>query len=131
MNHPFLKKMGIMTFDTNQQQSAIISPHKCMQCHSSERCLFSLEKNLWHRILYVNKKHVPLKSYSLKKKRIDSVNQILILSIKSWGTKKKLHKLITKIYWPELGIGRFRVYIILILTNSIILTYNFYQMMKN
>ena len=35
----------------------------------------------------------------------------MILSIKSWGTKKKLHKTVTQIYWPELKTARFHVYI--------------------
>ena len=33
------------------------------------------------------------------------------MSIKSWGTKKKLHKAESQIYWPELQIGRFHMYI--------------------
>ena len=36
--------MEILIFDTHQQLSAIISPFKFMQCHSSEGCLFTLEK---------------------------------------------------------------------------------------
>ena len=34
----------------------------------------------------------------------------MILLSKSWGTKKKSNKPATKIYWPELQNGRFRVY---------------------
>ena len=33
-----------MTFDTHQQLFAIISPYEYMKHHSSEGCLFSLEK---------------------------------------------------------------------------------------
>ena len=64
--------MEILIFDTHRRLSAIISPFKFMQRHSSEGCLFTLE------ITYdvANKKQVPLKSYSLEI-RIDSVNQIL------------------------------------------------------
>ena len=36
--------MEIITFDTHLQLSAIISPYKYAQQHSSEGCLFSLEK---------------------------------------------------------------------------------------
>ena len=35
----------------------------------------------------------------------------MILSIKSWGTKKKLCKPVTKIYWPEIQTRRLCVYI--------------------
>ena len=35
----------------------------------------------------------------------------MILSIKSWGTKKKLPKPVMDKYWPELQTGRFRAYI--------------------
>ena len=38
--------MEIITFDTHLQLSAIISPYKYAQQHSSEGCLFSLEKNI-------------------------------------------------------------------------------------
>ena len=65
--------MDIMTFDTHQQLSAISSPYKYTQCHSSDS-LWNLEKTC--DILEANKKQVPLKSYS-PKIRIDSVNQIL------------------------------------------------------
>ena len=36
--------MEILIFDTHQQLSAIISPYEFTQHHSSEGCLFSLEK---------------------------------------------------------------------------------------
>ena len=52
--------------------------------------MFTLEKNLWSRLLESNKKQIPLKSFCLEI-RIDS------LSIKSWRTKKKLNKLVTSI----------------------------------
>ena len=71
-------------------------------------------------MLKANKKQVPLKNYSLKI-RINSYFQRialkanlllqLILSIKSWGTKKNLHKPVIQIYWPELQTWRFRVHI--------------------
>ena len=75
--------MEIFIFDTHWQLSTIIAPYKFTQCHSSEGCLFLSEKTC-DRVLEANKKQVPLKSYSLKKE--------LILPIKSWRTKKKLHK---------------------------------------
>ena len=40
----FFKRMEIMTFDTQQQLSAIISPYKLLLCHSRKGCLFSLEQ---------------------------------------------------------------------------------------
>ena len=39
--------MEILIFDTHWQFSAIISPYKLTQCHSSEGYLFLTEKNLW------------------------------------------------------------------------------------
>ena len=63
-------------FDTHQRLSAVTSPFKFMQHHSSEGCLFTLEKTCDIRVLEANKKQVPLKIYSLEI-RIDSVNQIL------------------------------------------------------
>ena len=75
-NHPFFKRIEILIFDTHQQLSAIISPHKFVQCHSSGNLLIFIGKNLWFRVLEANKKQVPPKSYSLKI-RIDSVKQIL------------------------------------------------------
>ena len=35
-NHPFFKRMEIMTLDTHRQLFAIISPYKCMQRYSSK-----------------------------------------------------------------------------------------------
>ena len=67
--------MEILIFDTRRPLSAIISPFKFTQRHSSESCLFTLEKTC-DRVLEANEKQVPLKSYSLEI-RIDSVNQIL------------------------------------------------------
>ena len=67
--------MEILIFDTHWQLSAIISPFKFMQHHSSEDCLFTSKKTC-DVVLEANKKQVPLKSYSLEL-RIDSVNQIL------------------------------------------------------
>ena len=49
-----------MTYDTHQQLSAIISPYKYIQSHSSEGCLFWSEKNFWRRVLEANKKEVIL-----------------------------------------------------------------------
>ena len=43
-NQPFFKKMEILIFDTLRPLSAIISPFQFTQRHSSERCLFTLEK---------------------------------------------------------------------------------------
>ena len=63
--------MEILIFDTHQWLSAIISPYKLMQRHSSEGYLFSSEKTL-----EANKKQVPLKNHFLEIK-ISSVNQIL------------------------------------------------------
>ena len=45
--------------------------------------LIFIGKNLWRRVSEANKKQVSLKTYSLKYE--------FLLSIKSWGTKKKLH----------------------------------------
>ena len=67
--------MEILIFDTQWQLSAMISPFKFIQRHSSEGCLFTSEKTC-DIVLEANKKQVPLKSYSLEI-RIDSVNQIL------------------------------------------------------
>ena len=61
--------MKILIFDTHRRVSAIISPFKFMQCHSSE------EANKKH-MLEANKKQVRLKSYSVEM-RTDSINQIL------------------------------------------------------
>ena len=72
---PFCKRMEIMRFDTHQRVSAIVSPYKCTQYHSSEGCLFS-SKNLWHGISEGKKKQIPQKSNFLKV-RIDSLYQIL------------------------------------------------------
>ena len=41
---PFFKRMEILIFDTHWRPSAIISPYKFTQRHSSEDCLFSVEK---------------------------------------------------------------------------------------
>ena len=43
-NQPFFKRIEILIFDTNQPLSIIISPFQFIQCHSSEGCLFTLEK---------------------------------------------------------------------------------------
>ena len=103
--------MEIITFDTQQRLSTIISPHKYTQRHSNEGCLSS-SKNLWRRLLEANRRQVPLKSYSLRV-RIDSVDQIS-------RNKEKAHKPnITSKYWPESQTGRFHVYI------------HVYQMIKN
>ena len=67
--------MEILIFDTHRPLSAIISPFQFTQHHSSEGCLFTLEKTC-DVVLEANKKQVPLKSYSLEI-GIDSVNQIL------------------------------------------------------
>ena len=42
---PLLLKMEIMKFDTRRRISAVISPYKCTQRHSSEGFLFSSETN--------------------------------------------------------------------------------------
>ena len=76
LNQTFFKRMEILIFDNHWSLSAIISPFQFTQCHASEGCLFTSEKNLEGRVLEADKKQVPLKSYSLKT-RIDSVNQIL------------------------------------------------------
>ena len=44
LTREFSKKMEVMIFDTHQRLSAIIPPYKYTQHHSSESCLFSLEK---------------------------------------------------------------------------------------
>ena len=67
--------MEILIFNTHRRLSAIISPFKFTQRHSSEGCLFTSEKTC-DVVLEANKKQVPLKSYSLEI-RIDPVNQIL------------------------------------------------------
>ena len=41
---PFFKRMKILIFDTHWPLSAIISPFQFTQRHSSEGCLFTLEK---------------------------------------------------------------------------------------
>ena len=43
-NQPFFKIKDILIFDTNCKLSAIISPFQFTQHHSSEGCLFTLEK---------------------------------------------------------------------------------------
>ena len=43
-NQPFFKRMEILMFDTHLPFSAIISPFQFTQGHSSESCLFTLEK---------------------------------------------------------------------------------------
>ena len=75
-NYPFFKEMEILTFDTHQPLSVVISPYKYMQRHSSESCLFSTGK-ICNVVSEASKKQVLLKSNSLKI-RIDSVNQILM-----------------------------------------------------
>ena len=45
-------------------------------------------RNLWHRVLEANKKHIPLKRYSLEI-RIDSVNKILRNKEKVKWTRNK------------------------------------------
>ena len=74
-SQPFIKRMEILIFDTHWLFSAKISPSQFTQQHSSDACLFTLEKTC-DRVLEANKKQVPLKSYSLEI-RIDSVNQFL------------------------------------------------------
>ena len=44
VNQSFFKRMEILLFDTHQRLSAIISPFKFTQRHSSEGCLFMSEK---------------------------------------------------------------------------------------
>ena len=60
--------MEILIFDTHRRQ-VYAAPFQW-------RLLIYIGKNLWRRVLEVNKKQVPLKSYSLEI-RVDSVNQIL------------------------------------------------------
>ena len=79
--------MEILIFDTHQLLSAIIYPFQW-------RLQIYIGKNLWHRVLEVNKKQVPLKSYSLEI-RIDSVNQILKNKEKAKYTRNK--SMLTKI----------------------------------
>ena len=64
-------------------------------------------KNLWRKVLEASNNNnnntiIIINSYSLKNWFCQS---------KLERTKKKLHKPVTLIYWPELQIGTFRVYI--------------------
>ena len=86
--------MEILTFDTHWQLSAITSPFKFTQQHSSKGCLCTSEKNLRHRVLEASKKQVPVKSYSLEI-RTDSVNQIF--KNKEKGTKIRNVSILTRI----------------------------------
>ena len=65
--------MDNLISDTHQRFSAIISPFKFTQRHSSEACLFSSEKTCDMSVR--SQYEVLLKSYSLKLKI--SVNQTL------------------------------------------------------
>ena len=88
-NHPFFKRMEIITFDTHRRLFAIISPYEYMQRHSSESCLFLSEKACdvhWKK---------PLRNKFLWKAIF--WKKELILSIKSWETKKKLNKPVTNL----------------------------------
>ena len=67
--------MEILIFDTHQRLSAIISPFKFMQHHSSEDCLFTLEKTC--DVLEANKKQVPLNQFcqsNLEEQRKSYIN---------------------------------------------------------
>ena len=70
--------MEMVRFDTHQRLSAIITPFKYIQCHSSEDYLFSSKKNLWRRLLEANKRSKFFwKAYLWKSE--------LLQQIKSWG----------------------------------------------
>ena len=97
-NHSFFKRMQIMKSNTHQWLSVIIPPYKYMQHHSNEGCLLSSEKKLWCRVLEVNKKQVPLTSYSLKI-RIDSVNQILKNKVTQTSNITILTRITTLRHW--------------------------------
>ena len=73
-NQPFFKRMEILICDTHWPFSAIISPFQLTQHHSSEGCLFTLEKNLWCRVLGANKKQVPWKILSGNKNQFCQSN---------------------------------------------------------